>query len=277
MFSPKTDSACRLLPKLEAIPLDNTQRRGLVHELHVRRAVLAPTCQNIQAAIHRLLQSWASTVTLTSPSYSGYYGGRVNRTQPTMDALEFCLSVNTPDTCAVILTRLLHPPKLDGKYVQEYLAPLVPELRAFLVKHKQPLTSPVFAPVFRSIIQLWIQKVMGAPPPDTPSVYMQQLQTWGCSCSICKPVQQFLISSPHGAQSWPRIGAPNRKHLEAYLLRHARAVATWDTIRSVPQGITVRPHFCVSIDSQRAHTPSRSQNQRRYRILAVMPTSRRKA
>ncbi|RDX51144.1 hypothetical protein OH76DRAFT_1401917 [Lentinus brumalis] len=246
-----------LLPKLETIALDNTLLRTLVQELHTRRAVLDPAGQNIQTVITRLLKRWASTITLASPTYGAYYGAaHAGRSKPTIDALEFCFSVNTPDACTFILTRLLNPPKLDGKYVQEQLAPLVPELRAFLVKHRQPLTSPAFAPVFRSIMQLWVQKVMGTRPPDTASAYIQHLQKWGCNCDVCKAVRHFLTSSPNEAQTWARIGAPKRKHVETFLQTYARTIATWAMIRSVPQGLTVTKSKVLLEPSRYAHHQS---------------------
>ncbi|RPD82293.1 hypothetical protein L226DRAFT_497438 [Lentinus tigrinus ALCF2SS1-7] len=228
-----------LLPKLEKMALNDTLLRTLVQELHTRRAALDPTGHNIQPVFTRLVQQWASTVTVTTPTYNRYHG-----ITHAINALDFCLSVNMPDACKLILTRLLSPPNLDGNYVQEQLAPLVSELRGFLLKHKLPLTSPIFAPVFRSTMQLWAEKVLGTRPLETASTHIQNLQNLGCNCEYCKPVQQFLTSaSSNVSQSWHRIKAQNRRHVEKNLQSYAHALATWETIRTTPQGIRVRPRL----------------------------------
>ncbi|OJT10004.1 hypothetical protein TRAPUB_13493 [Trametes pubescens] len=112
-------------------------------------------------------------------------------------------------------------------------------MRALLVKYKQPLTSEAFAIAFRKIMLHWVQKVMGPRPPDSTASLLAGLKSWTCNCDVCPPVRNFLTAKPEESNSWTRIGAPKRRHLETFLSKYAKQIATFAMIRSTPQGITV--------------------------------------
>lgn len=234
----------RVVAKLERVPLQTPVLHSIIEELGAKRAQIDSTGITVNPHLLRLLQKYINALDLTYRSYGSTtyaWGGapRPAAQKPAIAALEFCFTLKLPDACKFVLGRLLNPPKLDGKYVQEQLAPLVPDMRALLVKHKQPLSSEPFATTFRNIMLQWVLKVMGPRPPDTVATLLGSLKNWTCSCDICHPVRTFLTAKPEESMSWHRIGAPKRRHVESYLQTYARQVATFATIRSSPQGITV--------------------------------------
>ncbi|PIL31359.1 hypothetical protein GSI_06058 [Ganoderma sinense ZZ0214-1] len=211
-----------IAPKLETLTLKDTQLREIVEELHAKRIDVDPAGTDLNPALLRLLGDWISTTSLTIPAqltHHAYGTPSVNRVKPVIDVLDFCLKVSLPEACDVILERLLNPPVLDVEYIKTQLAPLFPDLRALVLQYKQPLTSPVFASAFRTVMLYWTQKQ--------------------CSCDVCPAVRQFLTSEAAEDKEWHRIGAVKRGHVEKFLQAHARAVATYSTIRTVPHGLKV--------------------------------------
>ena len=98
----------RVVPTLEGMQLDTSQLRGLIDELHTKRAALDPTGTSIHAIIVRLIRKWAGVVLLVQ-AHGGYYGygaSTVARAKPAIDALQYCYTVNAPATGKYVLTRL---------------------------------------------------------------------------------------------------------------------------------------------------------------------------
>lgn len=227
--------------------MQNTILHAIIKELGAKRAQIDSSGITLNPFLRRLLQKYINAIDLTyiaPPAYAShsYYRAAAPAApaqKPALAALEFCLSLQLPDACKFVIGRLLNPAKLDVKYVETQLAPLLPDMRALLVKYKQPLTSEAFAIASRKIMLLWVQKVMGPRPPDTTASLLGGLKGWTCNCDVCPPVRNFLTAKPEESNSWARIGAPKRRHLEAFLSKHARQIATFATIRSTPQGITV--------------------------------------
>ncbi|KAI0828858.1 hypothetical protein BC628DRAFT_1417257 [Trametes gibbosa] len=93
--------------------------------------------------------------------------------KPVIDALELCLSLKLPEACKFVIGRLMNPSKLDVTYIKEQLAPIVPDMRALLVKYKQPPTSEAFAAAFQRIM------VMSPRPPDVAMSLLANLQARG--------------------------------------------------------------------------------------------------
>ncbi|KAI1793099.1 hypothetical protein LXA43DRAFT_1002796 [Ganoderma leucocontextum] len=182
-----------ITPKLEALDLKDTQLREIVEGLHAKRAVIDPAGTNLNP-------NWIGTTSLTTqalPMYHAYGTSSANRAKPAVDALDFCLKTQ--------------------------LAPLLPDIRGLLLKHKQPLTSPLFVSAFRTIMLYWAEKVLGPRPPNTASKHLEadpQLAVLMRRVSRC-----------------PQISY--RGHIEKFLQSHARAIATYSTIRTTPQGLKV--------------------------------------
>ncbi|KAJ8455552.1 hypothetical protein ONZ51_g12411 [Trametes cubensis] len=244
----------QVVPKLEGLKLDVSVLRSIIEEVHRRRAQIDPDGTRVKSALLRLLKKYIGGISLVAPTYSAsYYLATVNRTKPVLEALEFCFTVQLPEGCTFVFQRLLNPPKLDSQYITTQLAPLVPDIRPFLMKHKLPLNQEPFATALRAIMLYWGQKVTGPRPSEVPQTYMNALRAWTCRCEICPAVRAFLTSKPEESMSWTRIGAPKRKHVENFLATHARAIATYDTIRSTPQGLIVKKNQILVAPARWTH------------------------
>ena len=232
----------RFVPKLETMNLPTVQLRHLIEQLHARRTSFNEAGLNVQETITRLLLTWTCALDLSpAPSATSSQFRSANGASTVTDALELCCTVRAPEACKRIMTRLLNPPTLDATYVKVRLAPLVSELRAFMLKHRDAATAALIAPALQAIMLLWAQKVLGPRPAnsDTAATWIQALQKWTCTCDICKVVRTFLASGVEGKKNWPRIGAQKRQHVEKYLRTHAQPIATWETILTTPQGLMV--------------------------------------
>ncbi|KAH9849223.1 hypothetical protein C2E23DRAFT_888412 [Lenzites betulinus] len=241
--------------KLEGLDWDSTVLRAIIQELVDKRQEIDSTRVTLDPILLRLLKTYVNAITLQRDRY----WSAQTAPKPAIDALEFCLALGLPDACNVVIGRILNPPKLDDHYIKEQLAPLVPDIRAVLIKYKQPLTSEPFATVFRKTILYWVLKVMGSRPPDVSASLLANLKAWMCKCNICVGVRAFLNEKSAEIRSWERIGAPSRKHVEIYLSRYARQIATYDTIRSSPQGITVVKTKAIMGPAKWAHAQAEGQ------------------
>lgn len=215
-------------------------------ELHDKaRKFSPPDGVGVQAIVVRLVKKYAQQVTLRTPSlYSYPYGmsypsttGASNVTD-IVNALDCCLCMDVIDGCFTIIDRVLDTALLKDDYIDKTVVPLVPELRKLAAKYQQPITSPAFAAAFQKIMVTWIDKIMGPQPAD-PSAKVSHLRRWTCDCTTCAGVRTFLLSKPERSQTWSRIGAPTRRHVESFLLKFAIGAATFETVRTTPQGITV--------------------------------------
>ena len=231
-------SITRIVPKLEALNLQETPLREIMDELHAKRALFDPSRTKIRPILFRLLKKWASIANLTTHHQSAYYRGQYIK--PAISVFDYCLTLRLPEVCAIVTKRLLNPAKLDTEYIKNQLAPLLPDLSALLAKQQQPPSSPPFAPLFRTTMLYYTEKVLGPRPPDTLGKHLQALSKWTCSCEVCPTVRKFLTSEGIERREWQRIGAPKRRHLEQHLDLHARLLATHAMIRSTPQGLSVR-------------------------------------
>ena len=94
---------------------------------------------------------------------------------------------------------------------------------------------------FQRVMAAWTDKVLGAAPTGNAglSEQLKGLSRWTCSCTYCNTARTFLIKTSGKSTSMTRIGAPNRKHVEQQLSAYARGVATYEMIRSTPQGLMV--------------------------------------
>ncbi|PIL31379.1 hypothetical protein GSI_06079 [Ganoderma sinense ZZ0214-1] len=226
-----------IIPKLEAANPQEPQLRTMIDQVHAKRALLDPSGTKVQPVLLRLLKKWALVVNVTSHSSYSRYGGQY--TKPAISALEYCLALHLPEVCAIITKRLLQPAKLDAEYIKNQLAPLLPDLSALLVRRKQPPSSPTFAPLFRTTLLYYVEKVLGPRPDDTLSKHLPALNKWTCNCDVCPSVRKFLTSGVTERMEWQRIGPPKRRHLEQFLSAHASSMATFTMVRTTPQGLIV--------------------------------------
>ncbi len=236
---------CRVIPQLGTLQLNVNVLRAFIQELRSQRAVIDPERKKLSPLLLQLLKRYINAISLTiyvarAQGVRYNWNGAPVYTKPAIDALGFCLQLKLPQACKYVFDQLLNPSQLDEKYIKEQLAPLVPDLRALLLKHNQALTLEPFATAFRRIMLYWVQIVMGPRPHNTAAPFMRDLTAWFCGCHGCSRVRTLLVARPAESLHMDRIGAQLRKHLEGYLAQFASRVATFQMIKTTPQGLTVR-------------------------------------
>lgn len=236
----------RLIPQLGTLQLNANVLRAFIEELRLQRATIDPERKKLGPLLLQLLRRYINAISLLTYAARGprfrytWHQAPVVYIKPAIDALDFCLQLKLPQACKFVFDRMLHPSQLDVKFIKEQLAPLVPDMRELLVKHKRPFNQEPFATAFRRIMLCWAETVMGPRPNNTAAPFMKHLTAWDCDCHGCSPVRTFLVAKPAESINMDRIGAPLRKHIEGYLIRCASRIATFDTIKTTPQGLTVR-------------------------------------
>lgn len=160
-----------------------------------------------------------------------------------ISALDWCISIGTPELTADVVQRFTSSSQVNIQYISTVLVPLLPELQKWSAKNNRNMDLAT-----RKILVTWIEKILG-PCPAANSTLANQLNSlsrWTCSCHYCDCARAFLTKREQKSTRFDRIGAPSRKHLESFLGMHARDLATWDMVRTTPQGLIVRGH-CPTI------------------------------
>ncbi|OCH94338.1 hypothetical protein OBBRIDRAFT_801332 [Obba rivulosa] len=208
------------------------------HELREELSIAASKEPGLRATIARLASKYAENVDL--PKFDHGKRGVIML----VDILDFCLRLGCLDAYNRVTGRVLNHPHLDTKGISDYLGPFIPKLRELILKHGGHPSSPTFAPVFRTIMSMWTQKILG-PKPANADPELAEISRWSCSCDVCKEVRKFLTSEPERENSWRYIGAVKRKHVEKHLASHAQSAAVWSTVETSPQGLKVSKHDSV--------------------------------
>ena len=114
----------------------------------------------------------------------------------------------------------------------------------FLINSLRPLIDQhgveMLTPLCSNLMHYWFTNVLGNKPEADCDSVMQSISQWSCSCQYCPRVRCFLQTSLDASLQLHRIGAPTRKHIEVYLIQHARLAVTYSTIGGSPQGLMVR-------------------------------------
>lgn len=183
------------------------------------------TGPTLQSMIAVLAKKTAASASIGSP-------------QQILDALDWCLKQNVPELCDDIVQRCCAAPTSNKNYVKPVLVPLLPLLRKWAAQNKTDMDDTV-----RKIVVMWTEKILGLLPAAnaTLSTQLTNLAKWTCMCNPCSSARNFFKREDKSTQLY-RIGAPARKHVESQLAAHARGLATWDMIRTTPQGLSVRDH-----------------------------------
>ncbi|CAL1700296.1 unnamed protein product [Somion occarium] len=216
--------ANRILPKLLQLPLKAAELKDVFEELFASKNRIAfpanysgPT---IDMAVGTLARKFATVVSL-------------ELTQIILHTLEACMKVNAGEACSVIIKRIVDKSKLTANYITQVLIPLMPRLRELANRYR---TLDHLAPAFQAIMLAWISKILGKRPDADVSSIQANLKRWPCGCQHCQNARALLAKAERSNQMH-RIGAPARRHVEAYLSQYARGAATYDTVRSTPQGL----------------------------------------
>lgn len=159
----------------------------------------------------------------------------------TLELLRLCIDNGCKPLCTIVFKRLLDPSLHSQDYIENVLIPFIPELCQYLTTNGIKSSDPPFNSAFKSIVMLWANKVLGTKPSEVADTVLARMRNHTCKCAQCEEAFEFLTESGIGkTHRMYRMGAPKRKHLERELTQYVpRTVATWDIIRSSPQGLTV--------------------------------------
>ncbi|EIN14556.1 hypothetical protein PUNSTDRAFT_130187 [Punctularia strigosozonata HHB-11173 SS5] len=184
----------------------------------------------IREALTFAIQKASFTAYTPQPAYPYY--GLGNR------ASGIGFSASGVTYCELVLKRLLESAYLTPAYIENVLAPFLPELRQWVTKHQIQLDSKPFSDTFKMIAYLWVTKVLG-PKPSEATQHVARMRSHDCTCAPCTEIFRFLTTSPERSHRLECIGAPKRRHVEQQLLTYAGSCAQWSTITTSPQGLSV--------------------------------------
>jgi hypothetical protein len=241
-YSPHQESTLsvfhRIVPKLKSLPYDSASWRGLIEELDSRK--ITPPFQGIALdnVLADLTMTYATCLTISPyTTYSIGYGYGTNQYKET---LSFVMKMGGVPALTIVIDKLLDPKLSNSNFISSTLFPLIPELRTLASMYKLPLSSDPFAQAMRTIINLWVEKVLGPRPDQTAAQpLLAKLKDWICTCDPCMQAKRMLMESADKDARLHRIGKPKRVHVEKMLNLHAKGAAVYQMIESTPQGLLV--------------------------------------
>ncbi|KDQ16692.1 hypothetical protein BOTBODRAFT_30614 [Botryobasidium botryosum FD-172 SS1] len=220
-----------IIPKFKATPRSTTIYKVFIRQLRecTARSSRADEFSSTPALITGLIQTMISQF---SPASSA---------ATVMELLEFCCENDNVACCGDLLSRLLDNSSLTPDRINSQLIPLLASLDAFLVRRQISVTDQPFATFFRKFMFAWVQVILGHKPSNSSNQFASVTRLGSrCSCPHCSSIVRFISSSTQPSHSLPRIGAPNVRHVMQQLeSAGVRAVATWDVIRTSPQGLQI--------------------------------------
>jgi hypothetical protein len=231
-------SCHRIVPKLKSLPYDSASWKGLIEELGSRKTT--PPFQGIALddVLADLTMTYATCLTI-SP-YTTYTIGYGYGTNQYKETLCFVMKMGGVPALTTVIDKLLDPRLSNSSFISSTLFPLIPELRTLASMHKLPLSSDPFAQAIRTIINLWVEKVLGPRPDQTAAQpLLAKLKDWSCTCDPCMQAKNMLMESADKDARLHRIGKPKRVHVEKMLNLHAKGAAVYQMIGSTPQGLLV--------------------------------------
>ncbi|KAH9934631.1 uncharacterized protein B0H18DRAFT_1180741 [Fomitopsis serialis] len=259
----------KLWPTLKTSKPQPGAYADFIDQVRKRKDRLPPSSSGVSVdsiiteAVRQAIQQASFTkYTPTAYPYYSYTTTSANSTHQnrtrTLELLRLCLTTGNKASCSLVFKRLLDSSFNTREYVENVLIPFLPELRQFLTTNRIALSDAPFNNVFKSIVMLWANKVLGPKPTEMANSVITKLQSHGCKCAHCVQVFNFLTSSADKSCRMERIGAPKRKHVEQELNKYARTAATWSMIPGSPQGLTVTKADSIYLPVQWKATQARS-------------------
>ena len=228
VLTPPITEKSSVWPRLSSMNLNGSGLQLVIEQLIAKRdkfvlsaGVVGPS---VDAMIQTLSKRVASRITLQSP-------------EQVIAALDWSLTIKAPQLCDEVLTHLLRPTALSSNSIEKILVPLLPKLRTWGNQNHRDIN-----PILQKIVTIWMDNILGAVPAANPALANQLavLSKWTCNCSPCSSARTFLTGSDQKQTTLYRIGAPSKKHVEAFLSSHARGLATCCLVRTTPQSLEVR-------------------------------------
>jgi len=212
-------------------------------------ATLSGAKSSVNAVITEMAYLYAQRVSLPAshPTYSSYHSGlRNSQASSILVTLDTCTRLGGESALSVVLQRVLAL-KMNPEYINNTLVPLLPGICGLARREGKSVTSEPFASGIRIIMNNWVEVVLGPKPNEAAGQpLLVKLQKFTCTEPNCVRVRKFLTTvNAENSMTLARIGAPARKHIERELQVHACSAATFETVRTTPQGLTVR-WFCAN-------------------------------
>ncbi|TEB31950.1 hypothetical protein FA13DRAFT_1584402, partial [Coprinellus micaceus] len=183
--------------------------------------------KSIEAAIPK----WEVRLHIPGPANPGYtysYGYRAAPSVPTpvdprapnvktnriCELVDLSFALDDLGICTALFNELLRLPSgvdADTRF-KEVFTPLMPQLRATLLKHGRAVTSEPFASFFKHSVSMYLAHILG---PRTPKTITPSLptRTAGCNtCNECKQLKAFVNNGTPTLQF--RAVQRTRTHLE---------------------------------------------------------------
>ncbi|KDQ15313.1 hypothetical protein BOTBODRAFT_174154 [Botryobasidium botryosum FD-172 SS1] len=219
-----------ILPKVTAGHWGTDTYKLFIRHLRACESQFVPkagTTSSITTIVASLIQTMINQLILTNSA-------------STMEMLNFCYEMDSGPCYADLLSRLLRESIAASHKVEAFLLPLIPDLVDFASHHHISITAPPLVSYFKAVMSAWAQMILGPKPTLDASILFACAQRITCRCDLCADVAAFLCSGPRKTLMLHQIGAPAAKHVE-YKLGNAgvSAIATWDTLPTVPRGLQV--------------------------------------
>ncbi|KAL0064875.1 hypothetical protein AAF712_008128 [Marasmius tenuissimus] len=238
-----------ILPKIHRLKWDETSWKLCMEQLYSRRKAFTtiPGAESlVKTAVGEMAKLYAQKVSLPAAQQTSgysYYGTRNTQATSILAILDTCDKLGGLSALAVVLKRILAP-KMTAEYLRNALVPLLPGLCQLAQREGKAVSSEPFASTIRTIMNNWVKVILGTKPSEAAAQpLLAKLQKFTCQQHNCVQVRKFL-TTPNAEHSMKldRIGAPARKHVEKELQTHAYGAATFELIRTTPQGLTIKKH-----------------------------------
>jgi hypothetical protein len=183
--------------------------------------------KSIEAAIPK----WEVGLHIPGPPNPGYtysYGYRAAPSVPTpvdprapnvktnriCELVDLSFALDDLGICTALFNELLRLPSgvdADTRF-KEVFTPLIPQLRATLLKHGRAVTSEPFASFFKHSVSMYLARILGPRTPKTITLSLPT-RTAGCNtCNECKQLKAFVNNGTPTLQF--RAVQRTRTHLE---------------------------------------------------------------
>ncbi|KAF9256205.1 hypothetical protein L218DRAFT_950169 [Marasmius fiardii PR-910] len=235
-----------ILPKIQSLPWNEESWKRCMEELYSRRRVTSLST-SITTALAEMAKVYAQKIALphvpTAQIASRYDYGGVQHGQTAQILCivsDSCLQLGGAAALVIFLKRVFQQ-KLTSVYLSSALVPFIPVLLENSKPYGLSATSEPLASTVRITMNGWAKEVLGPKPNEAAAKpLLTNLNRLTCNQSYCVTVRKFLSTpSAERVAHLRQIGAPARRHVEKELESYGRGAATFETIRTTPQGLTV--------------------------------------
>ncbi|KAI0797131.1 hypothetical protein C8Q75DRAFT_227410 [Abortiporus biennis] len=161
---------------------------------------------------------------------------RIDSLEVAEEAVTYCFDTDPNGLSGLeyLVGQIFSPPLVEHSSIRSSLVPLVAHIREIGESWEM---LDVLAPVFQSIMLLFIQHCLGSKPPDLPPILLAEAKKWTCDCRFCKSIREWLVEKfvVNERTSLLVSGDKVAAHVLRFLSSHCTAVATWKDISNYSQ------------------------------------------